>query len=148
MFKDFENYYYDLSQMLNLYGYVNDFKNVINAEIDPTDVKQIYNYLMVGTCFKNGSVIPSREEKRSKGVKWKNAWLNLKTTKKISAPEKYFQWQVQQDMLPVGKRIHRHGAEKRCLKNTDVLVCMEVLSNILYSLFISDPSFLELWKYS
>ena len=128
MFKDFKNYNYDHSQMLNLYGYINEFKSVINADIDPTDVKQIYNYLMVGTCFKNGSVIPSREEKRSKGVKWKNAWLNLKTTKKISAPEKYFQWQVQQDMLPVGKRIHRHGAEKRCLKNTDVLVCMEVQS--------------------
>ena len=27
---------------------------------------------------------------------------------------KYFQWQVQQDMLPIGDRLHRPGAEKRC----------------------------------
>ena len=32
-------------------------------------------------------------------------------------------------MLPVGNRIHRHGAEKRCLKKqTDAWVCMEVQS--------------------
>ena len=129
MFKDFKNYNYDHSLMLSLYGYINEFKNVINADIDLTDVKQIYNYLMVGSCFKNGSVVPSREEKRSKGVKWKCAWLNLKTTKKLSASEKYFLWQVQQDMLPVGNRIHRHGAEKRCLKKqNDAWVCMEVQS--------------------
>ena len=48
-------------------------------------------------------------------MKWKTSWSNLKLTKSVSAHEKYFQWQVQQDMLPVGSRLHRPGAEKRCL---------------------------------
>ena len=36
----------------------------------------------------------------------------LKLLKSVTAQEKYFQWQVQQEMLPVGSRLHRPGAEK------------------------------------
>ena len=48
-------------------------------------------------------------------MKWKVAWKNLQQTKGLTAQEKYFQWQVQQDMLATGDRLHRPGAEKRCL---------------------------------
>ena len=40
--------------------------------------------------------------------------LNQKLLKSVIAQEKYFHWQVQQDMLPVESRIHRPGAERRC----------------------------------
>ena len=70
---------------------------------------------MVKKIYRNNSLIPSREEKRTRGVKWKISWSNLKLTKVVTAQEKYFQWQVQQDMLPTGNQIHRLGAEKRCL---------------------------------
>ena len=51
-----------------------------------------------GGARKPPEPIPSRQEKRSKGVKWKNSWSNLILTKSVSAQEKYFQYQVQQDM--------------------------------------------------
>ena len=40
---------------------------------------------------------------------------NFKLLKGINAEEKVFIWKVIQDMLPIGRRIHRKNAEKRCL---------------------------------
>ena len=98
-----------------MYGCKNDFKRVLESGVDLKNIKQIYEQLMNDVCFKNGSLVPSRAEKRSTGVKWKIAWENLQQTRGVTAQEKYFQWQVQQDMLPIGDRLHRQGAEKRCL---------------------------------
>ena len=115
MGKDFANYGDQISEIGKLYGYKNDFKELLNECIDLKNVKLIYEFLMTDICYRNASLIPSRQEKRTCGVKWKTAWSNLKLTKSVTAEEKYFQWQVQQDMLPVGNRLHRPGAEKRCL---------------------------------
>ena len=98
-----------------IYGYREEFRNLLDLGLDIKNVKQIYSHLISDKIFRNGSLIPSREEKRTKGVKWKKAWLNLQNSKAITAQEKYFMWQTQQDMLPVGSRLHRPGAEKRCL---------------------------------
>ena len=73
---------------------------------------------MNANLYRNGSLIPSREEKRAK-VKWKAAWSNLQLVKAVTAQEKFFMFQVQQDILPVGSRMHRPGAEKRCLAMLD-----------------------------
>ena len=61
-----------------MYGYKTDFRNSIHAGIDVTQAKSIYETRLENICYRYGSVIPSREEKRSKEVKWKNAWSNLK----------------------------------------------------------------------
>ena len=114
MFKDYLLLGNSLDRADKLYGCKSDFKKVLDAGVDLRNVKQIYDHLMNDICFRNGSLIPSRAEKRSTGVKWKIAWRNLQQTK-VTAQEKYFQWQVQQDMLPTGDRLHRPGAEKRCL---------------------------------
>ena len=103
----------------HIYGCQNDFKKVLYSGVDLKNTKQIYDKLMNDICFRNGSLIPSRAEKRSTGVKWKIAWKNLQQAKGITAQEKYFQWQVQQDMLPTGDRLHRPGSEKRCLSIMD-----------------------------
>ena len=98
-----------------IYGYKDEFSHLLELGLDFKNVKAIYGHLISDKIFRNGSLIPSREEKRTKGVKWKKAWLNLQNSKAITAQEKYFMWQTQQDMLPVGSRLHRPGAEKRCL---------------------------------
>ena len=65
--------------------------------------------------MKNNSLIPSRNERRVSGIKWSIAWRNFHALRKISAEEFEFVWKIQQDMLPVGARIHRRNAEKRCM---------------------------------
>ena len=115
MFKDYLILGNSPDNINGLYGCLNDFKKVLDSGVDLKNVKQIYDGLMNDVCFRNGSLIPSRAEKRSTGVKWKVAWKNLQQVKGVTAQEKYFQWQVQQDMLPVGDRLHRQGSEKRCL---------------------------------
>ena len=43
------------------------------------------------------------------------------------ADEKMFAWKLCQDMLPVGVRIHRANAERRCLVQLDSgIVCTEL----------------------
>ena len=115
MFKDYLVLGGTEDKVDSLYGCKNDFKRVLEFGVDMKNIKQIYEQLMNDICFRNGSLVPSRAEKRSKGVKWKIAWKNLQQTRGVTAQEKYFQWQVQQDMLPIGERLHRQGAEKRCL---------------------------------
>jgi len=136
MWKDFANHDNQISEIGKLYGYRNDFKNLLNEGIDFKNVKLIYEFLMTDICYRNASPIPSREEKRTCGVKWKTGWSNLKLTKSVTAQEKYFQWQVQQDMLPIGNRLHRPGAEKRCLsllENNTVCVCLNDRKHALLS---------------
>ena len=44
----------------------------------------------------------------------------------MSAEEKTFAWKVSQDMLPVGIRLHRKNAERRCMQEMENnFVCLE-----------------------
>ena len=114
MFKDYVAFGGLQEHIGNIYGHKNDFRNLLDFGVDFKNVKQIYEQLMNANLYRNGSLIPSREEKRAK-VKWKAAWSNLQLVKAVTAQEKFFMFQVQQDILPVGSRMHRPGAEKRCL---------------------------------
>ena len=67
---------------------------------------------------KNGSLIPSRNEKKISGIKWKVAWKNQVLLKGVTAEEKGFAWKMSQDMLEVGSRIHRKNAKRTCQRET------------------------------
>ena len=117
--KDFINYDTDINDeyvVEGLYGYTGLFKDIFLQDMAGKPVKEIYEYLMIEILEKNGSLIPSRNEKKTSNVKWKNSWKNLKILGGVNAEEKEFIWKVVQDMVPVGKRIHRKNVEKRCLK--------------------------------
>ena len=98
-----------------IYGYPVDFRRVHAYGIANGTAKIIYEFLIQDLISKNGSLIPSRSEKRSDFVKWSLAWKNWSKLKGLTAEEKCFAWKVQQDMLQIGSRIHRNNAERRCL---------------------------------
>ena len=118
MIKDFLKYDCEIDDgymMDNIYGYYDDFKNIFMIGLAFEPVKVIYKYFVREIVEKNGSLIPSRNEKRNENIKWKVTWKNLNLVKGITAEEKTFSWKMTQDMLAVGKRIHRN-VEKRCLR--------------------------------
>ena len=57
--------------------------------------------------MRNGSYIPSRNEKRVDGIKWKASWYNVSSVRGLSPEEKCFAWKITQDMLDVGVRKHK-----------------------------------------
>ena len=75
-------------------------------------VRELYGVLLEQVVSKNGSLIPSREEKRC-NIRWKAAWKNMNLLKEITPEEKMFAWKLCQDLLTVGARIHK----KRCMEN-------------------------------
>ena len=119
MIKEFKNYdcsFDDDYMKDNLYGYSEEFQEILLAGFGEASVKDLYNYLMQDVLLKNGSVIPSRSEKKIENIKWRVVWNNLKILQRVSPEEKEFAWKVTQDMVAVGKRIHRRNTERRCLK--------------------------------
>ena len=70
MFKDYVSFGSIHENVGKIYGYKNDFRNLLDAGVDFRNVKQIYEQLMNVEIYRNGSLLPSREEKRAKG-KWK-----------------------------------------------------------------------------
>ena len=77
--------------------------------------KDIYNFLIEEVTHRNLSLIPSINEKKSPNVKWGVVFKNIKLLKGLNADVKCFVWKITQDLLPVGCRIHRRNAERRCL---------------------------------
>ena len=112
-YKDFEEG--NFTEVGKLYGYSKEFKELVLEGFNMTIVKNTYNKLLEKILFKNGSLIPSRNEKRTDGVKWSLTWKNFHLARNFNAEEKIFFWKVFQDMLPVGRRIHIANVEKRCL---------------------------------
>ena len=118
MIKDFMKFDCDIDDdymMNNIYGYFEEFQDIYMMGIGFDSVKVIYKHFLKGVIEKNYSLIPSRNEKRNENIKWSVTWKNLKLTKGITAEEKNFAWKVTQDMVAIGKRIHRK-VEKRCLR--------------------------------
>ena len=105
----------DNDKIGKMYGHRKDFLELYQNFLSNATAKSIYEKLMEKVCFRNGSLIPSRNEKRVACIKWSLTWKNFKLLKGINAEEKVFIWKVIQDMLPIGRRIHRKNAEKRCL---------------------------------
>ena len=100
----------------NLYGYSEDFVGVYKEGLAMASVKEIYEFLLQDMVYCNGSLIPSRREKRSQNIKWSLVWQNVQSLKGLTQEEKCFAWKTSQDMLPVGSRVHRKNAERRCLR--------------------------------
>ena len=61
----------------SLYGHMEDLLRVARNNLLNEPAKQIYNFLLHDTIFRNGSFIPSRNEKRLMGVMWSLARKNL-----------------------------------------------------------------------
>ena len=106
---------YDLDIIDRLYGYNEDFIQIIDNGLSTSPAKDIYNFLIQEVTHRNLSLIPSRNEKKSPNVKWGVVFKNIKLLKGLNADEKCFVWKITQDLLPVGCRIHRRNAERRCL---------------------------------
>ena len=130
MYKDFLEHDCSITDdwiVNSLYGYNEDFIKVYSEGLSTAPVKQIYNFLLQDEICRNGSLIPSRNEKKSPNVKWGLVWKNLSLMKGLIADEKCFAWKMSQDILPVGSRIHRRNAERRCLTNlSNGEVCFEI----------------------
>lgn len=126
MVKDFKQYEFNPWFLGNVYGDQQIMLEIMNQGKAEAPVKEIYQILLDKVVSNNGSIIPSREERRSQ-VKWKLSWKNQKNLRGVVPEEKMFAWKLCQDMLPVGARIHRANAEKRCLANLDMgVICVEV----------------------
>ena len=104
----------DYREIKQIYGYSDDMDKVVKEGLDKKEAKEIYKILMERVLHKNGSLIPSRNEKKTNGIKWKVAWKNQGFLKGVTAEEKCFAWKMSQDMLEVGNRIHRKNAKRGC----------------------------------
>ena len=118
MLKDYKLHEYDPWALDFIYGDKETMLDIMAVGKTDAAVKEIYAVLLESTISKNGSVIPSREEKRCQ-IKWKISWRNLDRLRGVLPDEKMFAWKLGQDMLPVGTRIHRANAERRCLEKLE-----------------------------
>ena len=88
---------------------------MMKAGVSLNNTRYSYYYLNESTICRNNSVIPSRSEKRVENIKWSNAWQNWRELRGVDAQERIFAWKIQQDLLPLGSRLHQRNAERRCL---------------------------------
>ena len=109
----------DNREVKRIYGYTEDMNKVIKGEVEECDSKQIYKVLLENVILKNGSLIPSRNEKKINSIKWNVVWKNQARLKGVNAEEKCFAWKISQDMLEVGNRIHRKNAQRNCQRVKD-----------------------------
>ena len=118
---------YDMDKISQVYGHKEDFIDIIENGLNTSPSKAIYEHMIKEVTHRNGSLIPSRREKKAVNVKWGLVFKNLKQLRGITAEERCFAWKLSQDMLAVGKRIFRRNAERRCLvKLTDGSACQEI----------------------
>ena len=109
-----------------LYGYPEDLIKLLKDKSSLWSAKLTYQLLMENELYRNNSLIPSRSEKKSDGVKWAVAWKNWHKMRGLNPEEVIFAWKLQQDMLKVGSRLHRQNAERRCLLMIDGDECVEI----------------------
>ena len=115
MIKDYQQFNFDDENAGRIYGNLADLDKILNVkETGPWTTKEIYSIFLEEKIFSGESLIPTRAEKRSRGIKWSTVWSNQVLLKKLTAEEKFFAWQLPQDMLPVGSRLHRPDQSKLC----------------------------------
>ena len=118
---------YDVDKVNQVYGYTREFVTIIENGLSTSPSKAIYDFMIKEVTHRNGSLIPSRREKKVQNIKWGLVHKNVKLLSGITADERCFAWKVTQDMLPVGSRIFRKNAERRCLANlSNDNTCQEV----------------------
>ena len=111
----------DLNSYKDIYGYTDEFTDIMRAGVTPSISIVIYRYLSEAIICRNNSIIPSRSEKRVNGIKWSVAWENFRWLKGMDSEELTFAWKLQQDLLPIGSRLHRQNAERRCLASSTII---------------------------
>ena len=74
----------------DIYGYKDDFISVFENDLATASSKITYEFLIQEITCRNGSLIPSRNEKRSIHVKWGIVWKNQKLLKGLTPEEKNF----------------------------------------------------------
>ena len=116
---DFQNLDNDKSKIKNLTGWKKEFELIVENNLLGSDIKTIYRKLLETSIKKNGSLIPSRNEKRTRGIKWRVTWRNLSLLKGLSPADKCFGWKMVQDLVEVGARLHRRGAHRECSRIVD-----------------------------
>ena len=99
----------------DIYGYTDELVDMMKAGVNVNISRFSYRYLNEINIIRNNSLIPSRSEKRVDSIKWSIAWQNWRGLRGVDAEELAFSWKLQQDLLPLGSRIHRPNAERRCL---------------------------------
>ena len=99
----------DVHSLSLVYGYGEDLVRMMRQK--KCSSKIIYDELMSDYLVKNNSIIPSRNEKRVRGIRWSVAWCNWSKSRGVDAQEKEFAWKLQQDMLPTGSRLHRPNVD-------------------------------------
>ena len=103
------------------------FHAILNELGAEANSNQIYKYLLKNKVERNGSLIPSRNERNLRGIKWGPTWKNLTLIKGLNSDEKCFGWKLTQDMVAVGRRIHRKGSDQLCKRLLDNgIVCNEL----------------------
>ena len=135
---------YDGEKIDQVYGYKNEFLSIIQNGLSTSPSKAIYDFLIKEVTHRQVSLIPSRNEKRSPNIKWGLVFKNLKLLKGLDPVETCFAWKITQDMLPVGSRIHRRNAERRCLAvKNDGLLCQETqtLNHVFQSCIMITESY-------
>ena len=118
---------HDLEKIVKVYGYTEDFMDIIENGLSTSPSKNIYDHMIKEVTHRNGSLIPSRREKKVSNVKWGLVYKNFKLLSGITAEERCFAWKLSQDMLAVGRRIFRRNAERRCMAIlADGSLCEEI----------------------
>ena len=86
MIKQYRN---NLGSEIKIYGNERQMREIMNKMgVNVTQCKDIYSEMIKSKTEKNGSLIPSRNEARMKGVKWRVTWNNLYKLQGLRAEEK------------------------------------------------------------
>ena len=111
----------ELSQ--NLYGYQNELIQLAKCGKIGLNAKALYEECLNEFICRGSSLIPSRIEKKSFGIKWKNSYKNVSNVKCLSPLERDFLFKFVNDLLPVGARLHSQ-ANKNCKRKIfDGTIC-------------------------
>ena len=111
-----------------LYGIDKEFYDLANSGKLDISSKEIYDSMLFKFVRNNNSLIPSRMERKSCGIKWSRAHKNLYRLGGMTACEKEFGYKLQQDLLLVNARNFRRkdktckrnlGSNKLCLADQD-----------------------------
>ena len=68
MYNNFINLSEDMDKIKLIYGWPNDFKMIYDSGLISAPVRDIYNKILEPVIRNNGSLIPSRNEKKVRGV--------------------------------------------------------------------------------
>ena len=128
-------------EFTNMYGYEEKLSRWLDLSEEGIPVKEMYSEMIKEVYEKNGSVIPSRNEKKIRNIKWSNMWRNLEILRGLSPAEVEFAWKLSQDMLPIGRRIHRANVDKECKNELDDTVCRAIPD--IYHTFVDCKSIKE-----